>query len=730
MSPKNSYVPFTRFVFRVPTFSVNAKANDIFISKEFNEAIYLASPDLYDLLMTYNVKSYEALPAKLRISILKYILRSKTRCTPFGLFAGCGVGRIKHPSKITLQDKLSYKSTTRIDMTYLHTLTEEVSKNELLQEELIYYPNDSLYKIDGLGYRYIEYKYLDNQRKYFLSQVEFDDELEKIIAISKSGLKKNDLASLLVDREIGFDEAKDYVDLLIDNQLLVPEFCLSATGNKEMIQDLIIWLKAFKSVPEDISFVLKKVDKLLLEIDNLNIGREIQSYNEIENELLKINIPYNRKYLFQSDLSVYANQAFLGEDIIESVRSGLTILNKLTSKKENLTLKKFKNDFFDRYEREEIPLIEALDVDTGIHLANISEGITNINPLIDDLGMIRGYSKDMNVRNYEDEFLLKKYHSFLKNDLEEIVITEEDVAAFSDDWSDLPDTLYSLIEVVKAGTKGNDPLICIKAVGGSSAANLLGRFCHSNSEIHELVKEIITVEDNLINPDQLLAEIVHLPQFRTGNITYRPNLRKHQITLLTRNSSNETKTIDLSDLMISMPDQNSIILRSKSLNKQILPRLTTAHNFSYNSIPLYHFLCLLQLDEKRGGLHLNWGNTLGSNLYLPRIIYKNIIFSLARWNIPYNMIKDFSNIESTFFHDKISEFKKEFKIPNKVFYLNGDTKMLIDFDDWISVQALISEIREPLVVLEEYLFEDDDMLINDNLGNGYINEVILGFKKR
>lgn len=64
-------------------------------------------------------------------------------------------------------------------------------------------------------------------------------------------------------------------------------------------------------------------------------------------------------------------------------------------------------------------------------------------------------------------------------------------------------------------------MIYLRSTGGSSATNLLGRFAHTDQQIYNLVSSIAEREQEL-NPTVIIAEIVHLPENRTGNILQRP----------------------------------------------------------------------------------------------------------------------------------------------------------------------------------------------------------------
>ena len=90
----------------------------------------------------------------------------------------------------------------------------------------------------------------------------------------------------------------------------------------------------------------------------------------------------------------------------------------------------------------------------------------------------------------------------------------------------------------------------------------------------------------------VVAEIAHVPEVRTGNILSRPHLREYEISYLTNTTLDDDHVIPVNDLMVSVSN-NRVVLRSKRLKKEIVPRLTTAHNFSKGT-PVYRFLCELQ----------------------------------------------------------------------------------------------------------------------------------------
>jgi len=113
---------------------------------------------------------------------------------------------------------------------------------------------------------------------------------------------------------------------------------------------------------------------------------------------------------------------------------------------------------------------------------------------------------------------------------------------------------------------------------------------------------------------------------------------------------------------------------------------------------------------------------------LPRVRYGNVIFSPAKWNISPSDSKDIPKITDSSFFEKVQNFKTMKKLPDKVLLVQGDNKLLIDFNHLLSVQMLFSEVKKNGFRLEEFLFDNKYPLVkrSDEI---FTNQVILCFYK-
>jgi thiopeptide-type bacteriocin biosynthesis protein len=208
----------------------------------------------------------------------------------------------------------------------------------------------------------------------------------------------------------------------------------------------------------------------------------------------------------------------------------------------------------------------------------------------------------------------------------------------------------------------------------------------------------------------------------------RPILRKYEIPILTFSAVDEEHTIPLQDLMVSIKN-GRIFLRSKKLNKEIIPRLTTAHNFSMNPVPHYYFLCDLQYQELKANLSWNWG-FLNEFDYLPRVRYGKTILAKARWKISVSDFSTNKNIKESELEGLIKPYFASKKIPYRVTISQGDNQLPIDIDNEYCLKILAKDLKKfETLELHECLFNESNLLVRRPEG-GYTNEIIIPWTKQ
>ncbi len=222
--------------------------------------------------------------------------------------------------------------------------------------------------------------------------------------------------------------------------------------------------------------------------------------------------------------------------------------------------------------------------------------------------------------------------------------------------------------------------------------------------------------------------MVHIPKSRTGNILKRPVLRKHEISYLCIPGIAKEDNLDLTDLWISIQN-NRIILRSKKYNKEILPCLSNAHNFSGNSLPIYHFLCDLGLQNTKPVHAFNWGILHSHYNYFPRVTYNKIIISKAKWTITNKEIITLCRINPTQLTEDFLKWRLSRNIPRFVNLIDFDNTLLFDFESHICMSLFLKSIKnKDEIILEEFLFTEKS-IVQNSVGNNFSNQVILSYFK-
>ncbi|HAS44036.1 MAG TPA: hypothetical protein DCS93_26395 [Microscillaceae bacterium] len=671
------------------------------------EAIFLASPGLSKELDQWLNEGKPATP-KLLSSLLKYLLRMHYRCTPFGLFAGVSQGNISQDDSLTISafEIEEDVARLRLDMDYLCAFIRSLEALPTLRNQLTYYANPTLYKV-GNYYRYVEYRLNEESkaRTHHLVGVDVMPPVTLILQSVGKGASFETLVQKLLEWDDSFtqEEVQGFVNQMIDAQVLVSNLMPAVTGDQLPLERLITTLEAYR---DTLGPVLPALNHIKTQLDQGKTSPE--SLREIERLLTELGVKGNVGKLFQVDLLRKTSQPVsLNMEMVEELKKALHLLQNIEllrpkGDEDKTNLGSFKKRFYQRYEEQEVPLMQVLDNEAGIgypqdnYLSNSHQV-----PLVEGVALEK---KEFDFKNYRwsdwQHFLLLLYTKAIATGVQAVQVTDEQIQkskVFDERLLKLlpkvyfPTSMYSLVRVLKGKNEAkNDFQLFHMGTYGPSTASLAGRFCYLDDHLTEDTKAMLQQEE-MHEADKVFAEVAHLPQDRIGNISLRPVLRGYEIPILSAPGVSNEQVISLDDLWVSVPYGERIVLKSKRLNKEIVPRLSTAHNYSFDALPVYQFLCDLQSQDIIPALEWSWG-TLEYAPFLPRVTYGKIILARAQWFLDIRAVRNIKDFAA---------FKKQFKIlaeqaglPPQVILAIGDNELPLDLDNDFCLGLVQEQIKK------------------------------------
>jgi thiopeptide-type bacteriocin biosynthesis protein len=157
--------------------------------------------------------------------------------------------------------------------------------------------------------------------------------------------------------------------------------------------------------------------------------------------------------------------------------------------------------------------------------------------------------------------------------------------------------------------------------------------------------------------------------------------------------------------MVSV-DKEEIVLRSKKLNKRIIPRLSNAHNFYKSENAAYRFLCSVQSQNQK---NINFAIEYSKlrKRFFPRIAYKNIILHRACWILHEDDLHNIKKAASPI--TALKEFFQQWKVTQFVVLVQGDNELFLDTTHESYLQLLLEELKSSTMIqLAEWLQHAND----------------------
>lgn len=708
------------YLLRTPLFpqtNIDGWEKDI-NTESFRKAIYLSSPDLHEQLINWNEKKLSKEKTdKIKKSLLKYWLRIHFRTIPFGTNAGISMGQWDNKTLVTL-DKEQDKVSVRLDMQVMHDIIEQLEQKIFVRQICTFYTNNTLYSTKN-KYRYIESSTKDSRLNYEVISTEKNKYLNSIVKACTNGLTLSSLIEILVKQDISYEDSFDYINELIDSKILISELSPKVT-DKNFQESIYQFLKKLQvSVDRENKNDVELIHNLLTLfeiVDKANRTNEIgNAVDQISKILDTTGIKNHKKNIIQTDLLKGKISNTLNTNIFKDFKRVLSTVFQIGGSDNIDALTDFKNVFTTRYDQQEIPLLLALDPLSGINYPVHSDN--DVSDLIGDIQFKNESTSNVIQGSVKwNQFLGEKLIDAIKNNEDKISITQEELAPFSDENKNVPFSMSSLVQIYHDHEE--QPVIFHKFSDGPSSSTYLGRFCHLDTQLEESVKQALIQEESFFE-NQIIAEVAHTPQPRVGNILLRPHLRNYEIPVLTPHNK-DSEPIYLDDLMISIKNDR-IILRSKKYNKEVIPSLSSAHNYNLHKVPVYHFLCDLQYQNVTPSYNWNWG--LFTNYeYLPRIMVNNIILSRTSWLLSFDKIFKGKQASLNVFR----EYLKEINIPEVFTFAERDMELPVFRNNDLSLEILLDHLsKEKKIRVFENLSHQYESVVKDVDGNVHSNEFLI-----
>lgn len=700
----------------------------LFERPEVREAVFIASPSLDESLGTWREKPEGEHGQKVERTLVRYLARMAGRPTPFGLFAGCSLGRVGSATdlrtNLCIEGLARYGRHTRLDGDYLFALTEAISRDAGWRATASFRPNETIYRASG-RLRYVAARRAGSERSYHLVAAEASEYLVETLARARGGASLGALAEALVGDDITRDDADAFIDELVDSQLLVSDLQPQVTG-REPIHDLIDQL-ASCSPTAAVAGELARTRDALARLDALALGVSPTAYREVAGELDGMPVPAELSRLFQIDMVKASPDATLGPEVVREIVRGVEILRTLASRPRETPLTRFREAFTRRYEGREVPLLEALDEGSGVGFEVSSAPSAEASPLLEGLAFGRGDADDdeMVAWNARTRLLLGKLEDAVRRGVREVTLEPADLEPLSSRSKPPLAASIAAMATLAAGSPeafaSGEFLVWLHGVSGPSGANLLGRFCHGDEALTACVIEHLRAEEAQ-RPGVIFAEVVHLPEGRIGNVLLRPLLRSFEIPYLGRSGAAPEQQIAVDDLWVSI-EAGRVVLRSRRHACEVVPRLTTAHNFaSPRNLSLYRFLCALQRQEM-SGIGFSWG-PLESASFLPRVRIGKLVLSLARWRLDGATVRALTEVDEPRRYALLQALRHQRGLPRWVAVADGDNVLPIDLDNPLSIATFAQLVRHRTSVVLTEVFELEQLCARGPEG-AFVHEIVL-----
>jgi thiopeptide-type bacteriocin biosynthesis protein len=652
------------------------------------EGLYIANASLYARLQQLRDADPAMHSTERRnalVSLAKFLSRAAYRCTPFGTFAH--VQFAPFAASGTVAQPRAIRRGIHLDAGIEARLVDKALQDHAWRRTLSWQFSSTAHVV-GAHLTYVDWIYQDNgQRKYRSIELAMNEGLAMLKDRSQAPQPFELLCAwLVVGLDVGDDEARAFLHEIIDRRLLLPQ--LSATAGSACSVDQLL----AQCSPHAATVPLKAVQRHLHELraHAASGASLVPGYQALQATVAaNLDAALLRHGAIQVD-TIDDAQTSIDSATGEQVAAAAQLLTMHTARRRT-TLDDYKRLFRERFEDREVNLAYALHAELGIPYP--AKGALG-SPLLDDLKLAPGAPGEAFAPQLIpfDKLLVERLFASASNGHVPVVINAADLARLpAQTGQALAEGLYAHVSILPGGA------IELHGIDGRNGLEMLGRFSHLSAELDAAL--CAHAAGSVRGSAAIHAEIIHHPQDRLLNILRRPRLGTHDIVYAGASELPREQQLWMEDLTVQLVGER-FVLRERARGRQVIARLTSAHNYSAKQLGTYQFLCSLQ-DDDAPWIGSHWPHAVRDLPRLPRVEVAGLIVARAQWVLRKD---DIDALNRALAGKGLEDWRNGLALPRFVTYDHGDNRLPIDLCNPASALMLLDEIiKLPAATVQECL---------------------------
>ncbi|MEM9363613.1 MAG: lantibiotic dehydratase [Bacteroidota bacterium] len=668
-------------------------------------ALYLASPEFYQAMMNFLEEGRSSKERDQRIihTINKYLNRISTRATPFGLFAGIGLGTFNSQDSFIKKDFIQSYPKINQELLDAISICPEFVLNE---DHFKYYFNEAHYISDG------ELRFYGPLREgrfylYQLESIEMDEVIQEIMQLSRNGIELSGIVQAVKGMGYSLDESESFILSLIENYLLIP--VLKPYSPKDTAPDNNDMIQLLKNIsghwePK----TLRSIERMQSFMGSI----KRRGYDQISSCPLHI-----------TSVESY-EVSNLDNKIKQYLRDTIHVLDYVGRHKINEDYQEFTNTYKTWYGEKEVRLVDCMDLEYGIGYPVFTHRTDN-----EFLSGFNWEKKKVEAEGFpkydKREHHLLELMKKTETSKDPLIITEDFLSKLKSNPFPYQPMFEGLFEIYEIENK---VFVHPISVGGSSGYSMKSRFSEFDDQIKAHLKKVHTKEQNLRN-NELMVDVSFVPFGAPGNLVDSTNASRLELKFVRGNSSGGT-SVSLDDIYLKS-ENDKLILFSKIHKRAIMPCFRNSLDYALLNVPILRFLYDHQFKGNLSENYFTWGKVGHDTNFLPRVSYKNVLLHKATWRIEVSSLKEmiYCLEDATRFEDLTRAWVMEMGFPKYVQLVERDNKLLIDTENQNSLKFLIFTVRNlNSIELSEFLFNKRSLIV-DQQNEHYVNEFVFCFQR-